>query len=348
MLWEAVSEACTFAFLPALEPLFGARALVSGEMDHHLCTDLFGAEQVADWKRRYRFLFGTYGAVKALSPSGVQEFLLDTLSPDLTRTAFAHYVLSLPAAECLYRQCGWEYFHVSRQELEAALTDDDVLTRIYERVEGDCPDFLAFSAFVRQNSRYLRDFFALAEEMDAPVLHAALEEHTAQIEALRQKTRDGLTRMDPLAFSQELMGKTFRNCGPYEQFFILPSLMTPFAKVRLFYDNGTPHNRMLLFCTVREPEQGSAQTLAELKALADPTRYQILMLLARHGPCKGQDVARALHLAPSTVSHHMTELRDNGLVTEEQVKSAKLFGVARNTLLALLSAVEQDLELKSE
>lgn len=346
MIWEAVSEACTFAFLPALEPLFGARALVGGEMDHHVCTDIFGAEQVADWKRRYRFLFGTYDAVKRLSPSGVQDFLLDTLSPELTAEHFQSCVLSRPAMERLWRQCGWEYFGISADELEAALTDDGVLTQIYERVETVCADFLAFSAFVRQNERYLRDFFALAQEMNTPALHAALEAHTEQIEALREKTRDGLRRMEPLAFAQELMGKTFYNRGPYETFFILPSLLIPFSAVRLFYDNGTPHNRMLLFCSVRPAERGQARILAELKALADPTRYQILMLLARNGPCKGQDVARALHLAPSTVSHHMTELRDNGLVTEEQVKSAKLFGVSRNTVKELLSTISSDLRLE--
>lgn len=346
MIWEAVSEACTFAFLPALEPLFGARALVGGEMDHHVCTDIFGAEQVADWKRRYRFLFGTYDAVKHLSPSGVQDFLLDTLSPELTAEHFQSCVLSRPAMERLWRQCGWEYFGISADELEAALTDDGMLTQIYERVETVCADFLAFSAFVRQNERYLRDFFALAQEMNTPALHAALEAHTEQIEALREKTRDGLRRMEPLAFAQELMGKTFYHRGPYETFFILPSLLMPFAYVRLFYDEGTPHNRMLLFCTVRSAERGQARILAELKALADPTRYQILMLLARNGPCKGQDVARALHLAPSTVSHHMTELRDNGLVTEEQVRSAKLFGVSRNTVKELLSTISSDLRLE--
>ena len=346
MIWEAVSEACTFAFLPALEPLFGARALVGGEMDHHVCTDIFGAEQVADWKRRYRFLFGTYDAVKHLSLSGVQDFLLDTLSPELTAEHFQSCVLSRPAMERLWRQCGWEYFGISADELEAALTDDGMLTQIYERVETVCADFLAFSAFVRQNERYLRDFFALAQEMDTPALHAALEAHTEQIEALREKTRDGLRRMEPLAFAQELMGKTFYHRGPYETFFILPSLLMPFAYVRLFYDDGTPHNRMLLFCTVRSAERGQARILAELKALADPTRYQILMLLARNGPCKGQDVARALHLAPSTVSHHMTELRDNGLVTEEQVRSAKLFGVSRNTVKELLSTISSDLRLE--
>ncbi|MBR6413190.1 MAG: helix-turn-helix transcriptional regulator [Oscillospiraceae bacterium] len=346
MIWEAVSEACTFAFLPALEPLFGARALVGGEMDHHVCTDIFGAEQVADWKRRYRFLFGTYDAVKRLSPSGVQDFLLDTLSPELTAEHFQSCVLSRPAMERLWRQCGWEYFGISADELEAALTDDGMLTQIYERVETVCADFLAFSAFVRQNERYLRDFFALAQEMNTPALRAALEAHTEQIEALREKTRDGLRRMEPLAFAQELMGKTFYHRGPYETFFILPSLLMPFAYVRLFYDEGTPHNRMLLFCTVRSAERGQARILAELKALADPTRYQILMLLARNGPCKGQDVARALHLAPSTVSHHMTELRDNGLVTEEQVRSAKLFGVSRNTVKELLSTISSDLRLE--
>ena len=347
MYWEAVGENCIVAFLPELEPLFAAQALIDGEEYHHLCTEIYGAGLIADWKRRYRFLFETYGAVKKLTPSGLLDFLLDAVAPDLTRARLREGILALCAAERLERQSNWEYaFGVSREELVAALTDDGALAALYEKAEGACGNYLAFSAFVRQNERYIRELFALADEMDTPALHDALAKRTAQIEALRERTARGLERTDPLSCAQELMGKTFYNRGPYESFYFLASLLLPWSAMRLFYRNGTAHNRQVLVLSVGQPERSRERNMARLKALADPTRYQILALLAKDGPINGQDVAKTLGLAPSTVSHHMNALREAGLVTEEQVKTAKYYGVARDTLRRLSEEIKSDLKLE--
>ena len=120
-----------------------------------------------------------------------------------------------------------------------------------------------------------------------------------------------------------------------------------FGALRLFHENGTPHNRQILFCSIRRPEKGREDTIAALKALSDETRYQILMLLAKHGSVNGLDIARALKLAPSTVSHHMTDLKERGLITEEPVKTAKYYGISKNTVQELLQTVERDLKLNA-
>lgn len=52
------------------------------------------------------------------------------------------------------------------------------------------------------------------------------------------------------------------------------------------------------------------------KALADPTRLRIVGLLAHQAQC-GQELAAALHLSPSTVTHHLRTLKKSGLVREE-------------------------------
>ncbi|MBQ1372197.1 MAG: winged helix-turn-helix transcriptional regulator, partial [Oscillospiraceae bacterium] len=145
---------------------------------------------------------------------------------------------------------------------------------------------------------------------------------------------------------QELMGKSFYNRGPYEMFYFLPSLLLPGIARRLFFYSGTPHNRQILFVSLREPKkQQQEKTVAALRALADPTRYKILILLAKNGPVNGQDIAKSLKLAPSTVSHHMSALQEHGLVTEEPVRSTKFYGISRGTLKTLLSEIAEDFEL---
>ena len=323
MRWEALQEKCIFAFSPDLEALLGVRSLLDGEAGHQLCTALYGEGRIAQWRRQYRFLFESYEAVKGLAPSPL-EFLLEFLSADLSLEGFRAKIFSLPPEERLFRQAEWRWF------------------------EEACPSFLGFTSFVRQNARYLSEFFDLAEELNGPTLCDALQEQKAAVEAFRVQVAALLQTDDPMECAQKLMGKTFRNRGPYETFYFLPSLLLPFASLRFFYDNGTPHNKQILLYSIREPERAQEDTLAALKALADETRYQILMLLSKHGPASGQDIVRALKLAPSTVSHHMTELRERGLVTEEPVKTAKYYGVSRKAVRSLLEAVARDLRLDDE
>lgn len=346
MRWETLNDNCIFAYVPEAEPLFGAFSLLGGEAVHHVCTDLYGAARIAEWRRRYRFLFETFDAVKALGPYSMFDFLLDYLSEDFTAEGFRDYILSLPDDERVFRQAGWSWFGGTTQEdILRALTDDAALDALYARVEEQCPSFLGVSSFVRQNKRYIEEFFALAAELDDTALLDALQAQEKAIDAFRAQMAEGLASSDGLDCSQKLMGKTFHNRGPYETFYFLPSLLLPAASLRLFYDNGTPHNKQILICSIREPEKGREETIAALKALSDETRYQILMLLAKHSPVNGQDIVRALKLAPSTISHHMTELKERSLVTEEPVKTAKYYGISKKAVRELLETVGKDLKL---
>lgn len=346
MRWEKLNDKCIFAFLPELEPLFAARNLLLGEPYHQLGAQLYTQKQLEVWKRSYRFSFGISGETKKLCANGLQDLLLDCVDEDLTGARFQDYVFSLPPEERLWRQSDWEYFGVSREPLRQAMDDDGALDALYEKIEALCPSFLAFSAFIRQNDRLVREFFSFAAELDTPALRAALAARAEKIAALRDRTAENLKRMDALSCAEELMGKRFHNRGPYERFYFLASPMLPFRAMRLFYPNGTAHNRQLLFLAVREPEPDREKTIAGLVTLADPTRYQILRLLAERGSVKSQDVARALQLAPSTVSHHMNALREAGLVTEEPVKTAKYYGLARDVLRRLMEEVRTDLKLE--
>ena len=348
MRWEVLNDSCIFAFSPEAEPMHGVLSLLYGEPRHQLCTALYGAEQIAAWKRTYRFLFETFSAIKDLAGYGILDFLLDTVSPSFTLESFRNYILSLPEEERVFRQLPWEYLcKASKEDILKALRDDDVLGSLYAHIEDKCPSFLGFSSFVRQSGCFFEEFFAMSAELDTPALQEALQAHSSDVEAFRARVIDTLKTSDGLESSQKLMGKNFYNRGPYEQFFFMPSLLVPFNALRYFYENNTPHNKQVLVCSIRDQKTPRENTVAALKALSDETRYQILMFLAEQGPAKGQDIARMLKLTPSTVSHHMTELRQCGLVTEEPVRTAKYYGISGKALQNLLSAIAKDLKLDS-
>jgi ArsR family transcriptional regulator len=72
-------------------------------------------------------------------------------------------------------------------------------------------------------------------------------------------------------------------------------------------------------CAPRAPRPLSRpaqeRLVAAFRALADPTRIEILRLLAAQaGPTCVCDVVEHFHLAQPTISHHLKVLREAGLV----------------------------------
>lgn len=343
---ERINSNCIFAFLPELEPVWGALSVLSGENIHTLCTELYGAEQSAAWKRKYGFLFETFKVVDATVHANLIDYLLEMPIEEVSLENLRDKLLALPAEEFVWRHLGMEYLSSSAKIdiLRLAMTDDTALDEVYSWIAEYCTSFLAFSAFVRHSKRFLTEFFSLASEMRTPALFDALEKQADKIDRLRQTVQKG-AEGDLLELSQALMGKTFRNRGPYSEFVFLPSYLIPMRACRFFDTEGEP-KRQYLFLSLRTGLRDREDTVKTLKAIADPTRYQILTILAQEGPLRGLDIAKRVSIATSTVSHHMEQMKECGLITEEPVKNSKYYGLSRQSAKALLDEIAKDLEIE--
>jgi len=62
------------------------------------------------------------------------------------------------------------------------------------------------------------------------------------------------------------------------------------------------------------------------KALADPTRIKILILLSE-GELNGQVLAEKLCVSPATITHHATKLREASLINERRDKNTIFFSL---------------------
>ncbi|MFJ6418675.1 ArsR/SmtB family transcription factor [Paeniglutamicibacter sp. NPDC091659] len=78
-----------------------------------------------------------------------------------------------------------------------------------------------------------------------------------------------------------------------------------------------------------------APSAALFHGLADPTRLMILDHL-RTGEHKVKDLTEHLGLAQSTVSAHLSCLRDCGLVTSRAVGRSSMFSLANPGLLSMI------------
>ena len=86
----------------------------------------------------------------------------------------------------------------------------------------------------------------------------------------------------------------------------------------------------------------AADRLAHMfKALGDPTRVRLLSLIAAHqdGEACICDLTEPVSLSQPTVSHHMKQLVDAGLVTREQRGKWAYYRVVDETLSSLADAL---------
>ena len=91
-------------------------------------------------------------------------------------------------------------------------------------------------------------------------------------------------------------------------------------------------------------EPAAAERLAHVfKALADPTRVRLLSLIAAHTDAEACvcDLTDPVGLSQPTVSHHLKQLVDAGLITREQRGKWAYFRVVQSALDALADSLRQ-------
>lgn len=87
-------------------------------------------------------------------------------------------------------------------------------------------------------------------------------------------------------------------------------------------------------------DDDALQIALRLKALADPARVKIMSLLfgAPEGGLNSGDLAAAVGVGESTVSHHLTQLRNAGLV-ESARHGVNVYHLPRRAAVAALVGV---------
>jgi DNA-binding transcriptional ArsR family regulator len=85
------------------------------------------------------------------------------------------------------------------------------------------------------------------------------------------------------------------------------------------------------------------------KALADPTRRQILRLLAQ-GELTAGEISERFHQTPATLSHHLSVLKEAGLATVERRGKRMVYAanatVIQSLIADLIDAFQIELEDK--
>ncbi len=343
---ERINEDCIFAYVPELESIFAVMNLLQGEEAEKLCQDVYGEKEIATWKKQYPFLFEVSKAVQNIYPWGIMDFVIDMPIEQISLDYYKDYLLGIDQVDFLWRHLDLDYMDEAKKEdLQLALSDDAMLLHVFEWVEDRCESFLSFKAFIRETPRYIEDFFALAKKLQNSELKDLLKKYEDTVVSVKEEVVAGVKEKGGFEFSQKIMGKTFRNRGPYEEFLFVPTYMMPAKAVRFFHVKEE-HKKQLLFMSIRNQDRNQEDVIKTLKIMGDGTRYQILALLAKEGTMRGMDIAKRVSVATSTISHHMELLKECGLITEEQVKNSKYYGLSHNGIADLIKDIQKDLQIE--
>ena len=343
---ERINENCIFAYVPELEPIFAVMNLLQGEEAEKLCQEVYGDKEIEAWKKQYPFLFEVSKAVQNIYPWGIMDFIIDIPLERISLDYYKNYLLGINQVDFLWRHLDLDYVDgANKEDLQLALSDDEILHRAFMWMEEQCESFLSFKAFIRETPRYIEEFFELAKKLQNVTLDNTLKKYEAAVISLKEDVFTGVKEVGGFEYSQKVMGKTFRNRGPYEEFLFVPTYMMPAKAVRFFHVQEE-HKKQLLFMSVRKIDRNQEDVIKILKIMGDGTRYQILALLAKEGTMRGMDIAKRVSVATSTISHHMELLKECGLITEEQVKNSKYYGLSRNGVAELIKDIQSDLKIE--
>lgn len=332
--------------MPEIEPIFAVMNLLRGGEDIKLCEEIYGEEQIATWKKQYPFLFETFKAVQNIYPWGILDFIIDIPLEGMSLERYKEYLIDMDQVDFLWRHLELDYIErANKKDLQAAIIDDEMLNLVFGWMEDKCDSFLSFKAFIRETRRYIQEFFDLAKKLQNLLLKDAIEKYEESIISLKEEVILGVNEEGSFEFSQKIMGKTFRNRGPYEEFIFVPIYMMP-GKAARFFHVKEEYKKQLLFISIRKQNHNQEDVIKALKIMGDGTRYQILTILAQEGTMRGMDIAKRVSVATSTISHHMEQLKECGLITEEQVKNSKYYGLNCNGVAELIKDLQKDLKME--
>lgn len=335
MIFVDIKQDSTFIYSKEIELLFAVVGILGEVKNKEIYEEVYEKDFIHHIKRKYRYLYSLHqenpyfaiGVLELLSFSELKEFNLD---------GFEDYLLKIEKEFFIYHFLGQEG---DIEEIKKAVNSQNEMVDLYNKLNyiKETFPYLVFEDLFLETERIIRDIFACANELRTEQFDKFMDSYSKLILLEEGKTREGLSELKPLEYSERIMGKTFGRRGPYQHFYFMPSVFIPYKSVRYMYTD------QFLVYRLKEDRLESKDVVKILKVIADETRFSILEILSTNGPMIGKEIAAKLSIATSTLSHHMEQLRSIGIIHEERVKNSKYYSVNKKMRAELIDKFSQAL-----
>jgi len=318
-LYVEIGSDSAFWFSPEAEALSAAEGILSGA-DVSIYSATFGSAKIDEYRAKYRLTCEIYASFigNTVMP-GMFECLQEFDVREFSLSRYHEFILSIDSAV-----------------LPGILLDLPVnsLDELAGRESELFNSYLGATTFFSHTQKLVDSVFSLAEELRTEAFYKALDNYRVKIEEARADAGHDLAVMSPLEYSDKLLRKNMRRRGPYNFYTFSPTVFSRYRAVRYF---GT---QQFLFFAVKDVVYDNEFMLKKLKALADDTRFRIVILLKEQGGLQGSEIVDATGLSASTVSHHMKILREAGLVHEEAEGTTKFYSLPTDVTETLVEAMK--------
>lgn len=288
--------------------------------------DIYTEEHIESIERKYRFLGELINSLP-MHGYGMLEFLLLNKSFNDIE-AYKSYILSLEDEDFFYI---FYDQYIDKELLKHALQDDESLNNLYSEYDRISTNYLALKGLFSNKDLFLQELFSCLDSLYTEKFKESYENIITKVHEELPKIEASLLSMEPLELSQSIMGKTFKNRGPYEEFIFIPSCFLNIKAIRFFEKD------QILIYSLNHNELTKKDIVNILKTISDETRFEIIEILFREEPMTGKDLANKLSLSTPTISHHIEKLKEAGFVNEERVKNSKYYSVNFNSIERLIT-----------
>ncbi|MDD2282248.1 MAG: hypothetical protein PHD92_02510, partial [Eubacteriales bacterium] len=216
-----IDENSSFIYWEDIELMFAAQSILQDEPVHDLCSQIYGPDKIAALKRKYHFLYEVFKTLEPNFVHGMLQPLLTYPLADFTLDEYRRHLQQMEPAEFI--QVFFSLTDANTADIANAINTDKALEALYFERSYLCNSYLGFQSLLRQSQRYIEEYFSLAEELRTETFAEMIKAAGPDVTELLNQVKAGLEDMPYLEFSQQLMGKTFRNRGPYVSFIFAPS-----------------------------------------------------------------------------------------------------------------------------
>ena len=328
---EKLRENTYFIYEKNIEYLLAAIELLCNYGVNPKIYEVYTQEFIEQLKEKYPLLFEVFGNVDQNYGMEFFEFLLDCDMTKFSLDTYFQHIKKMSKEEILCR-----FLQQPIHVIEKAIGSEQEMIVFYQNNKQDFQSYFVVEVLFQKTEWLLDNLEEFAKELCTREAENYLNEHVREIDTWKQKILEALETEEPLIYSEELMGKTFHNRGPFQKFYFMPSIFMPIRCCRWFEEN-----QIMIFDAIRLGQQDNRMIADALKMLSDKTRYQILVLLKEKKSMNGIEIAEQMKLAPSTVSHHMTHLKNSGLIHEEPAGNTKYYSINTHCMKNCIETLEK-------
>ena len=284
-------------------------------------SDIYTEDYIVSMEHNYRFLGEI---INSLPSHGYEmlEFLL--INRDFNNISeFKNFVVNMIDEEFFYNLYGQ---YIDKDYLRLALQNDGELNKLYSENSYISTSYLALKSLFSNKDLFLQELFSCLENLRTEEFLKTYQDIVPKVDAELYNIEKSLSTMEPLDLSQSIMGKTFKNRGPYKTFIFIPSHFINIKATRYFGKD------QILIYSLNHRELTKNDITKIFKIISDETRFEIIELLSKGDSMMGKDLANDLNLSTPTISHHMEKLKEAGFINEERIKNSKFYSINYNSI----------------